>query len=158
VTAARHDPALRVRRASAHERDEVRALVREAYSRYVPRIGREPAPMNADYAALIGEASVWVGTVADQLVGVLVLQPGPRSLMLENVAVATTWQGRGIGRALIGFAEDRARALGLDEITLYTNEQMTENLALYPALGYEEVERRSEDGFRRVFFRKRLSG
>jgi ribosomal protein S18 acetylase RimI-like enzyme len=89
---------------------------------------------------------------------VLVLQPRPRSLLLENVAVAPAWQGRGIGRALIGFAEDRARALGLDEITLYTNEEMTENLALYPTLGYEEVERRSEDGFRRVFFRKRLSG
>jgi len=157
VKIAARDPALRVRLASAVELDDVRGLVREAYSPYVARIGREPAPMNAAYGALIEEACVWVATVAEQIVGVLVLRSGPRSLLLENVAVAPAWQGRGIGRALIAFAEDRARALGLDEITLYTNEKMTENLALYPALGYEEVERRSDGGFRRVFFRKELS-
>ena len=33
---------------------------------------------------------------------------------------------------------------------------MTENLELYPRLGYREVDRREEDGFSRVFFRKRL--
>ena len=33
---------------------------------------------------------------------------------------------------------------------------MTENLALYPALGYVETGRRVEDGFSRVYFSKRL--
>jgi hypothetical protein len=33
---------------------------------------------------------------------------------------------------------------------------MTENLALYARLGYEEDERRREDGFARVFMSKRL--
>ena len=39
---------------------------------------------------------------------------------------------------------------------LYTNARMTENLSLYPHLGYVEVERREEDGFDRVFFEKGL--
>lgn len=33
---------------------------------------------------------------------------------------------------------------------------MTDNLSIYPRLGYVEVERRLEDGFNRVFFEKRL--
>jgi hypothetical protein len=33
---------------------------------------------------------------------------------------------------------------------------MVENLAYYPRLGYVEYDRRREDGFDRVYFRKRL--
>ena len=58
--------------------------------------------------------------------------------------------------ALIDFAERRARELGLPAVTLYTNEAMVENLRLYPRLGFVETERRVEDGYRRVFFRKAL--
>jgi hypothetical protein len=53
-------------------------------------------------------------------------------------------------------AEDRARSLGLPEIRLYTNEAMTENLAYYPPHGYTETHRAQQDGFHRVYFRKRL--
>jgi hypothetical protein len=34
---------------------------------------------------------------------------------------------------------------------------MTENLLLYPSLGYHLIDRRREDGFDRVFFRKSLT-
>jgi GNAT superfamily N-acetyltransferase len=145
-----------IRPAGPEDVAAVESVVRDAYARYVPRLGREPAPMRADYAALVAGELVWVATAGDEIVGVLVLRPGVESVLLENVAVAPAWQGQGIGRALIGFAEDRARALGALEITLYTNELMTENLSLYPALGYEETGRRGEEGFRRVFFRKAL--
>jgi ribosomal protein S18 acetylase RimI-like enzyme len=57
----------------------------------------------------------------------------------------------------MAFAEQRARFLGLPEIRLYTHERMTANIAFYTRLGYDEVERRVEDGFARVFMRKRLS-
>jgi hypothetical protein len=33
---------------------------------------------------------------------------------------------------------------------------MTENLVYYPKHGYAETHRAEQDGFRRVFFRKRL--
>jgi GNAT superfamily N-acetyltransferase len=130
--------------------------VRAAYAHYVPRIGREPAPMSADYGALIAQREVWVACVEGRAVGVLVLRPAPGSLLLENVAVEPSWQGHGIGRELIAFAERHARELGLPEVVLYTNERMTENLGFYPRLGYVETERRVEDGFSRVYFAKRL--
>ena len=113
--------------------------------------------MTADYERLVARGEVWVATVRDEVVGVLVLRPGPGSLFLENVAVAPARQGSGIGSALLAFAEEHARGLGLPEITLYTNERMTENLAFYPARGYVEMERRFDEGFHRVFFRKPLA-
>ena len=145
-----------IRPATPSDLDAVRACVRKAYALYVPRIGREPAPMTADYAGLIGRGEVWVAEDADRLAGVLVLRPLPVSLLLENVAVFPALQGRGIGRALIAFAEGHGRELGLPEVTLYTNERMTENIRLYPRLGYVETGRRLEEGFARVYFRKPL--
>jgi ribosomal protein S18 acetylase RimI-like enzyme len=134
------------------------ACTRAAYARYVGRIGREPAPMAADHAALIDLGAVWVAAEpGGRIVGVLVLKPRPPALMVESVAVLPERQGRGLGRALMAFAEEHARGAGLDAVELYTNERMTENLGLYPALGYEETGRGVEDGFARVFFRKRLA-
>jgi N-acetylglutamate synthase-like GNAT family acetyltransferase len=145
-----------IRSATAADVDAIRQLVHDAYVVYVPRIGREPAPMRADYEALVAEGAVSVADDKGQIVGVLVLRPQPDWLLLENVAVAPSAQGRGIGRALIAFAEERARELALPKVTLYTNARMTENLSLYAALGYVEVDRRREHGFERVFFEKAI--
>jgi len=55
------------------------------------------------------------------------------------------------------FAERRAREAGLAALDLYTNEAMRENLALYSRLGFVEVGRRDDAGYRRVFLRKTLA-
>ncbi len=52
---------------------------------------------------------------------------------------------------MLTFAEDEAKRRRLHRLMLYTNEAMTENLLLYAHLGYAEVRRASEDGYRRVF-------
>ena len=146
-----------IRAARAGDVAVVAAVVRAAYAPYVARIGREPAPMAADYAALVGAGEVWIATdEADRPNAVLVMRPRDAALFVENVAVRPGLQGRGIGRALLTYAEECGRALGLAEVTLYTNELMVENLGYYPALGYVETDRRREDGFDRVFFVKRL--
>jgi ribosomal protein S18 acetylase RimI-like enzyme len=134
----------------------IAALVRDAYAMYVRRIGRQPAPVTADHAALVAAGRTSVADVDGRIAGVIVLIPHDDHLLVENVAVAPAMQGRGIGRALMAYAEERAAALWLAELRLYTNQLMTENLALYPALGYIETGRRVEDGFARVYFSKRL--
>lgn len=40
---------------------------------------------------------------------------------------------------------------------LPTNEKMTANLAIYPSFGYVRAANRLEEGFKRVYFEKRLS-
>ena len=132
-------------------------LTREAYSIYVPVIGREPAPMAADHAALIAAGEVHVAEVDGRVAGALVTRQQGRSLLLESVAVDPASQGRGIGRALIASAEEQAAGRGLEAVELYTNAAMTSNLALYPHLGYLETGRRTEDGYDRVFFRKPIA-
>ena len=137
----------------------VAACVHAAYAPYVARIGREPAPMLADYEALIrrGVAYVVRDTASAETVrGVLIMEPFDNALFIENVAVHPEHQHQGLGLRLMRFAEQQAAAKGLTELRLYTNERMTENIAFYQRLGYQEVERRTADGFRRVFMRKFL--
>jgi ribosomal protein S18 acetylase RimI-like enzyme len=144
------------RRAVPDDVTAVKAVVEAAYALYVPRIGREPAPMTADYASLVTAGDVWVGETDGHVVGVLVIRASGDALEVENVAVDPAAQGLGHGRALVSFAEIRARELGLAAVELYTNEAMADNIALYPRLGYRETDRRVEDGYRRVYFRKTL--
>ena len=134
----------------------VRDLVRMAYSKYVERIGKEPAPMLEDYDALIRAGEVWVWDEGGEVLGVLVMRPADDHLFVDNVAVAPRHQGRGLGRELLAFAEERAEREGLPEVRLYTNEKMHENLAVYARLGFEETGRRLDGGYQRVFMRKWL--
>jgi len=127
-----------------------------AYQQYVPRIGRPPAPMTADYSAQVAAGLVWVAVEDGDVLGLLVLHREADHAELENVAVAPAAQGRGVGAALMAHAEAVATGWGLAEIQLYTNVAMTENLTYYPGLGYRETGRGEQDGFQRVFFSKRL--
>ena len=145
-----------LRAAGAADVDDIRACARAAYRKYVPRMGKEPGPMLADFEAQVAAGQVTVLEAAGRLRGLIVMFPEANCLFVENVAVWPDAQGRGYGRRLLLYAESEARRLGLDEIRLYTEERMSENLALYPAIGYEETERREEAGYRRVYFRKKL--
>ena len=146
-----------IRQAVTEDEAAIRACAESAYARYVAAIGRKPAPMVADFAAQIAAGQVHVATdEGDGMQGFVVFFPKQDHMFLENVAVQPTAAGRGIGKSLIRFCEEEARRLGLGAVHLYTNEKMTENLSIYPHLGYTEVGRRTEEGFNRVFFEKRL--
>jgi GNAT superfamily N-acetyltransferase len=147
---------LTVRRAGASDVGALTELARAAYQIYVPRIGRPPAPMTADYAEAVSGGLTWAAVRDDVIVGLLVLVLRPDHLLLENVAVLPSAQGSGVGARLLAFAEEQARHFGREEIRLYTNEAMTENLAYYPQHGYVETHRTEQNGFRRVFFSKRI--
>ena len=48
-----------IRSATAADTERLGAITRAAYIKYVPRIGREPSPMLADYPAEIPRAVSW---------------------------------------------------------------------------------------------------
>jgi len=150
------ESAATVRRATPADVPALYVVVHEAYLLYVPRIGRMPAPMTADYSEAVQSGQAWVAEVDGQILGLLVLVVNQGYLLIENIAVLPSAQRRGIGARLLTLAEDEARVNGLGEIRLYTNEGMTENLAYYPRHGYRETRRAEEHGFRRVFFSKVL--
>lgn len=127
-----------------------------AYDKYIERMGKVPAPMIADFKSAVDTKNVVVACRADELLGYVVFYPIEESMHLENIAVFPSYAGSGTGRKLIAEVERIAAALGLESVELYTNEAMTENLQMYPMLGYQEFDRRSEDGFNRVYFRKSI--
>jgi ribosomal protein S18 acetylase RimI-like enzyme len=145
-----------IRLAEPREAPVIAALVDAAYRHYVPRIGVKPFPMVDDYDRRVANGQAWVLEQDGAIVGVLVLEEQANDFPLDNVAVAPGHQGKGHGRALIAFAEDQARARGWPSIRLYTNVLMTENQALYRALGYVEFARDTVAGRHRVQMRKAL--
>ena len=141
-----------IRAATAEDAAAIAAIVERAYAAYVPRIGRRPAPMDADHAGEIARGEAFVLEREDAVAGVIVLVSGDDHLVIENVAVDPDSQGLGLGTQLLEFADAVARERGLGEVRLYTHERMTENIALYRRRGFREIERRRERGFARVFF------
>jgi galactokinase len=140
--------------ASQDDAPAAAALVERAYEHYVARIGRRPSPMDDDYLGLVSAGELWL-LRDDALAGVVVLRTVDEHLLVVNVAVEPDRQGEGLGRALLAFAEDEAIRRGLDELRLYTNVAMTENIALYGRLGWQEFDGSGEGRYSRVHFRKR---
>jgi ribosomal protein S18 acetylase RimI-like enzyme len=148
-----------IRPAKAADCAAVEAIVRAAYSIYLDRMGKPPGPMLDDYAAQIAAGTVSVLEDADGVVAsMIVLLRRDDHLLLDNIAVRPDRQGRGFGRRLIAFAEGETQRLGFSEIRLYTHRTMTENIALYTRLGFEETGRGRRDGYDRVFMRKKVAG
>jgi GNAT superfamily N-acetyltransferase len=72
----------------------------------------------------------------------------PDHLLIENLAVAPAHQGKGHGRRLMAHAEGLARALGFDQVRLYTNTLFATNVTFYKQLGYRvDVETAFKGGF-----------
>ncbi|PRD53429.1 GNAT family N-acetyltransferase [Phyllobacterium myrsinacearum] len=123
-------------RATMGDADAVRSLVRSAYAKWIPVIGREPKPMGADYEHAVQHHLVDLLYADGELAGLIEMIRETGCLLIENVAVAPAFQGRGYGRLLLTHAEALAGSLGLREIRLYTNKMFAENIALYLKLGY----------------------
>lgn len=140
------------RRAMPADLAQVQTVVEAAFAPYAPLIGRRPAPMDADYAALIAAGQVWLLDEG----AVMACWPEDGAMLLDVLAVVPEAQGRGLGARLVALCEAEARAAGLPAVTLYTNAAMAGALRLYPRLGYTETGRRVDQGFSRVFFRKAL--
>jgi ribosomal protein S18 acetylase RimI-like enzyme len=143
-----------VRLATPADLPVIRDIVTAAYTRYLDRMDRPPAPMLADYAAEVESGRLWVAGAP--VTGLVELIENADSLHIANVAVHPAAQGTGLGRRLMEFAEEQARQRGLARLDLYTHEVMTENQAIYARLGYRETARRTEDGYRRVYMDKIL--
>jgi len=144
-----------LRRATAGDLPAIRAVIDAAYARYLTRMDKPPAPMFRDYGPSVEAGTTWV--TGSPITAVLTLCPRDDHLYVENIAVDPRAQGCGLGRALMEFAEQEAARRKLNRMALVTHEAMTENQAIYARLGYVEIERRSEDGYRRIYMEKPLT-
>lgn len=114
----------------------ITALTRAAYAKWVPLIGREPLPMQADYNLAFARHRFDLLEERGVLAGLIETLLRDDDLLIENVAVDPAHQGRGHGRALLAHAERLAAEARRDAVRLYTNSRFEANIGLYEALGY----------------------
>ena len=143
-----------LRPAKMEDLDAVRRIAAAAFAPFLPLIGRRPAPMDADFFGAITREEVSV--VGQPSKAYILCQRRGEALQIENLAVHPDHHGAGLGRLLVDHAVDTARRHGLARVTLYTNETMAGALRFYPRIGFTEVARRTEAGFRRVYFERPL--
>jgi len=143
-----------IRRAKPADAARIGAIARAAYAKYVPRIGREPAPMLADFAAEIAAERVAVIETDGEVHGYLIAWPQADAYFVDNIGVDPKQQGKGLGRELMDYAVREATRLRLPALRLYTNVAMTENLLMYAKLGFNETHRGVDNGFHRVYMRR----
>jgi GNAT superfamily N-acetyltransferase len=136
----------------------IRDIVRAAYAKWVPVIGREPLPMHADYDKAVAEHPFDLAIAEGRIVGMIETMLADDHLWIENVCVTPEAQGRGIGRLLLGRAERKALEAGRSELRLLTNGAFEANVSLYKRHGYV-IDR--EEPFMNgvtVYMSKRLAG
>jgi len=147
-----------LRQAVAADASAVRALTREAYAKWVPRIGREPKPMAADYEAAVRNHRIDLLYVDGALAALIETIDQGHRLLIENLAVSPAHQRRGLGSKLVAHAEEIAAALGHDEVWLYTNRRFEGNVELYSRLGYRiDSEEPIDGGMLRTNMSKRIA-
>ena len=130
-----------IRKAFLDDVESITALTDDAYTKYIPLIGRKPQPMTADYSKMVVENSIWLLVIENHVVGVLVLIYEPKNILIYSVAIHPEYQKQGLGRRLLAWAEQQAVQDGYKSIRLYTNERFEDNILLYRHLGYQETSR-----------------
>jgi ribosomal protein S18 acetylase RimI-like enzyme len=125
-----------IKRAGSQDAQVVRRLVREAYAKWVPILGREPMPMKADYERAIQEHEIDLLYVDGRLVALIEIIMNSDHLFIENVAVAPEHQGQGLGRHLLSHAEQKARSAKLAKLCLLTSQAFEANIRLYESVGF----------------------
>ncbi|HWY66020.1 MAG TPA: GNAT family N-acetyltransferase [Rhizomicrobium sp.] len=150
------DEAISLRRANESDAADIAALTREAYSRWIAILGREPLPMRVDYHDAVRRHRFDLLHAGDRLAALIETAPDGDSLLIVNVAVRPGMQGRGLGRKLLSLAEEIATEGGFSGVRLYTNALMTENIRLYETLGYRREREELRDVGTVVYMHKLL--
>ncbi len=68
-----------------------------------------------------------------------------KSLFLSKIYVKTDCRGLGLGRTLLGLAEERARELGCTELWLTVNRHNTDTIAFYERMGLQKTKEWVQD-------------
>jgi len=80
-------------------------------------------------------------------------KPGP---MLDDYSEVISQHRVFVAEGKAAVSDTNTVILGILVLQQYTHERMTENIAMYMAMGYDELERKRVGSFDRVYMRKLL--
>jgi ribosomal protein S18 acetylase RimI-like enzyme len=148
--------AFKIRRGKLRDLRTIRRLVDTVYDPLNESIGIPDEYPQPKFWWLILDRRLWVLEDQKELVGLIGLQDNSVQLVVFLLTVRPDTQRRGIGRALIAFAEAEARKRGLIGLLLHTPEKLTNAIEFYQRLGFSDVGRENFYGHTFVIFAKRL--
>lgn len=142
-----------IRDASIEDAAGLNVCMNSAYSKYLDRLSKEQLPpMNINYKDEIELFPVWVAENDGEIVGGLILVFEEDYGAIANVAVRPDFQGYGLGKALLEFAQLIFEDKGYKEMRLATHVLLSENISYYSYLGWEEIDRDEN----RVYMKKMI--
>ena len=143
-----------IRRADPHATDwqAVLTLVQSAFASMDGRIDPPSSANRLTAAAIAQQAEEGVVLIAERdgtPVGCVFLTPRSDSMYLGKLAVLPALSRRGLGRRLVDACFKECRERGVSEIELQVRVELTENHAIFSALGFRETGRTAHDGYDR---------
>jgi hypothetical protein len=118
---------------------------------------RKPLGLSYEPSELAGEKDSFHLALREgaELVACLVLKPlNEHCIKMRQLAVRESYQGKGVGRELVNYAESFAKGRGNEEIVLHARETVR---GFYEKLGYEaEGDSFIEVGLPHLAMRKKL--
>lgn len=91
----------------------------------------------AQHQAFAAAGLSWLAQADEHPVGFLVAETLDSSLFIAELSLHQEWQGKGIGRRLLDYVAEQARAKGYTSLTLTTFRDVPWNAPLYARLGFE---------------------
>lgn len=117
----------------ALERDAAQAFASVGYDFCV----NGPVRTVQEHQRGIAHGAILVAELDERPAGFVLLWPVDGRAHITEVSVASSFQRRGIGKALIAAAEVWAKEAGFSEVTLTTFRDVIWNAPYYSSLGYE---------------------
>ncbi|MEM3395958.1 MAG: GNAT family N-acetyltransferase [Thermoplasmata archaeon] len=140
---------LTIRMAKKEDIGEILAVERECFEEF---LRYSPAEMR--YLLFEANSEGWVAHINGRIVGyyILLFRRNARVARLYSIAVAESWRGKGIGKALLQHAEERALKRGCNIMHLEVKTTNKTAISLYKRNGYSQIE------FLQDYYKKGMHG
>jgi GNAT superfamily N-acetyltransferase len=142
-------PDVRITRCGPEAAETVHRLTQAAfaaYSRLDPPSGAGRENLGSVAADLARQGGGALAFLQEEPVGCLRLEVGHDDLQVRRLAIDPAFQNRGIGRALMRWAEMEARRQHLERVTAGVRLALSRNRDFFRRLGYDETERHTHPG------------
>ena len=143
-----------IRQADLRDLYSVINCIEASFEPFISVLGQIPSALNADFKQIISNNNLYVAIIDDKVVGTIEIIMDNENVKIEKLSVLPDFRGNKIGNKLICYAEFLAKANKLSKVKLFTNELLDYNIKYFRNSGFIETERKTENGFKRVYFEK----
>ncbi len=146
-----------IRKASVNELDSIKECISNAFEKYISILGGRPSAMDTDFEPLVKKGQVFVAVQDINIVAMMVMTVQSDYVLIKNVAVNNQFQKKGLGKQLLQYAERETISKGIPVLQLYTNAGLPQLVDYWSRMGFQETERKENNGHTIVFMSKNLN-